>query len=585
MGGLAATRVIITFVTVIVATKGLPGRSGLSSFFSMLICSFTFGLLLPWGPDLLFFPLVSLILLSGASFSRKRSPDNIGEKTTLAVPAIPALGYALLIAWPSLDRNFWLGAIIFSLMAGFHEAPSGAGHSKRALLAALALLAPLVNPAGFHSTFNGEAFVPLLASWIGHPGFSFTPPGSPAFWLVFIPLVFSLYRGWGNPAEISVVAISASAALSLKTMIPLPSLLLLTSQARSEEGTSPEAIAPVPVWRRGYLHAVFIPFILWCFLDPPAISVPPEARAALSSIPAPTSVVLTEPAWRTEVEMWVGPAGGKSAPRRVQPAMKPGDLLAYREKYPALLHPPFLLEPEPAADIVLSASRYPEPPFPRELQAGWHLVSAGNEWALFCRENRETETWLEQNSLKAYSPYLPLPTERPQMEAALGETRRLIENDPLSVLALRDAGKLEAALGMLPEAEEHLSKALQLRYQDADTWNELGMVFQSKGQVEEAVRAYTNSINLAPLDVPPRLNLADLYMSVGKAAEAEALLADILAKRPAYGSVRRMLAKIFMMQGRFYEAAELIRAIPVEQRVPEDSQFLAPGAGQGGAPQ
>ena len=552
--GISALKGSLVIVTVLLAGRGLA-RSERASF---IIGGAAFGALLPWGPDLLLFPLLAGVFYLGDYFGGRGS----NKFFLISLAMIFAL-------WPSLDRNFWLGAILFS--AG----SAGGG----LLISAVPLLAPLLNPVGLGSLADGGAFVPLLASWVGHPGFAASLPGEPRFWLTFLAVALSFNRAWKNPNRLARASISALAGLAIKMHSALPAMPAPSARAdnvapggESERSAVGERSPILP-------SLLYIPLLLWFFLTPPPSRVPQGALAALETLKIGNYSVETEPEWRADVSMWATHRGkvegaASGGPREVIPAMEAKVLLAFRHKYPGGLVHPFEMEPEPDAGVLLMRARYPMNPSWRRLQRGWHIVSAGNRWVLFCKETPENTDWLQMNSLKYYSPYLPLPPGPNGKRAALTEVLKLLNADPNFFPGLRDAGRMETDLGMLSEAEVHLVSALRLQPKNAEVWNDMGVALQMGGKGEEAKTAYLRSITLNPVEILPRLNLAGLYAGTGSYKEAEMLLSDILAKRPSYSDVRRMLAKVLKVQGRSKEAAEIIKGLPPDQMIPEDIELL-----------
>ena len=116
-------------------------------------------------------------------------------------------------------------------------------------------------------------------------------------------------------------------------------------------------------------------------------------------------------------------------------------------------------------------------------------------------------------------------------------------------LASIDVGELELA-------EAHFRDSLALKEQPA-IYNDLGVVLERQGLLDEAAAAYRKSIKLDPASASAHYNLGVLLARSGKFAEAEGQLRAALEKNPTNAAARQALAQVLEKLGRGEEALTL----------------------------
>jgi tetratricopeptide (TPR) repeat protein len=528
LGGVVAVslfRAAVAAGAVLLARGISRGERGLD-LAAAIVAAASFGLLLPWGPGCLLPFFFAATVAAG-----RRS----------------AAGAALVaLLWPLADPLFWLGAPAAALFL--------AGMAGRR---GLAPLAAFLNPAGFLGLASQTAWVPLWASWIGHPAYAAPSPLGPVFWMAALAGTALVLEAWPRQERRAGALALLGASLILRPAAPLAPIGLLGGGGRQRSGAE----------KGGLLLglAAAIP-ALWLLTAQGGGSLPPSAAAALEALPPGSGALLTEPEW-------VGQAAALPG-GRVQPALALEELKRYRRDFPEGLAPPFQWEVVPESGLLLLRARYPEVRTERSWAPDWRLLDAGAGWALFGRLSGSLAPWAEAHALKAYDPFLPLPRDREAKETALGEALRLAGREPGFFQALRDAGRLETDLGRYERARGHLEAALALRPKDAQAWNDLGVALQLGGKAEEAAGAFERSIRLKPAEILPRMNLAGLEMARGNRGNAEFLLRGVVTADPAFYPAVRMLARLLWEEGRKREAAAVIGGIAPESRTAQDEALL-----------
>jgi serine/threonine-protein kinase len=96
-----------------------------------------------------------------------------------------------------------------------------------------------------------------------------------------------------------------------------------------------------------------------------------------------------------------------------------------------------------------------------------------------------------------------------------------------------------ANAGKLPEAEAAYRKAVDLRPNDWDGYNNLGMFLQQHNQVAESIPQYQHALQLTPDNAQVLLNLGGAYADAGdphSLALAESTLKKSIAINPTYAA-------------------------------------------------
>jgi len=358
-----------------------------------------------------------------------------------------------------------------------------------------------------------------------------------------------------------------AAGLALKPLAPWPALMSAAGGRGARQ---------IPGW----LAVLTVPFTIWCLSAPHPAGPANEAFALVRQAPLGSRTLVTGAAWRSAAALALKGESGWT----IRPEMNWKALFAFRAQNPEGPTAPFEGNSEPGGDFVLIRADYPAVRSERPLQAGWSLLSAGRRYVLFAKLPKGYDGPLSREVLSIYSPFRPLAADPGLKPMALEEALRLIQREPHFFEALRDAGRLETDLGKLEDAGRHLRLALEERPRDAEIHNDLAVVLQMKGDLEEARKQYLESLTLDPAETLPRTNLAGLEMAAGRPAQAIALLKDVVLHKPRDYPARRMLAQALAANGETGQAKALIQEIPADSRTPADEAFMNQmSAASGGA--
>lgn len=135
----------------------------------------------------------------------------------------------------------------------------------------------------------------------------------------------------------------------------------------------------------------------------------------------------------------------------------------------------------------------------------------------------------------AYSYLATLYKEQRMMKEAVQILAEGLRNNPQSYKILMTYGLFLSEAGLFDQAIDVLRQSLAIIDFDPDAWNYLGMAYWSKGDYEEALKAYEKALSLDNNYAIVYNNLGSLFLSKAlKAKDAEAL-------RTAAGHFRRAI--------------------------------------------
>lgn len=137
--------------------------------------------------------------------------------------------------------------------------------------------------------------------------------------------------------------------------------------------------------------------------------------------------------------------------------------------------------------------------------------------------------------------------------------RRMLANNPESVLALNNLGNLVLQRGEADNAERYFQRAIELRPDFPESHGNLGNAFAQEGRVAEALAEYQKALQLRPGLPEVRNNLGNLLAQEGREEEALAQFQQALALRPGFAEGYHSLGSLQLQRGRIDEAIPPLR--------------------------
>ncbi len=127
------------------------------------------------------------------------------------------------------------------------------------------------------------------------------------------------------------------------------------------------------------------------------------------------------------------------------------------------------------------------------------------------------------------------------------------------VSRLRARARTALELGQPAEAVALLEQATQLRPNDADLWNDLGLAHEASGDTQAALRSYETAIRTDPRVAEPHLNLAILLMRAGISGRARSEFSEAVQADPDNPSMYWNYAAALVDVGKPEQAREFLR--------------------------
>ena len=134
---------------------------------------------------------------------------------------------------------------------------------------------------------------------------------------------------------------------------------------------------------------------------------------------------------------------------------------------------------------------------------------------------------------------------------------------------LRDQGKFE-------EAVEAYNKALSIKPDLAEVYNNLGNAFRDQDKFEEAIEAYNKALTIKPDYAEAYNNLGNAFRDRGKLEEAIEAYNKALSIKPDYAEAHNNLGNALQNQGKLDEAsASYERAVIIKPDFAEAHRHLS----------
>ena len=116
-------------------------------------------------------------------------------------------------------------------------------------------------------------------------------------------------------------------------------------------------------------------------------------------------------------------------------------------------------------------------------------------------------------------------------------------------VTLYDQGKLE-------EAIEVYNKALAIKPDNAEAYNNMGVAFKEQGKLEEAIEAYKKALTIKPDSTDTYNNMGSALKEKGKLDEAIESYKKSLARKPGNAEAYNNMGVTLQVQGKLEEAME-----------------------------
>lgn len=145
---------------------------------------------------------------------------------------------------------------------------------------------------------------------------------------------------------------------------------------------------------------------------------------------------------------------------------------------------------------------------------------------------------------------------------------KAIERNPNNAELYNNVGLLYRSTGELERAEDAYQRAITINPKFAVAWSNLGVLLEQRGKRREATAALQQALTLDPSNTGSKVNLANQFYAIGVYAEARRLLDEVLKAKPSLAEAHYSLGRTLESLGEHAGA------------ILEYELFLTTGAGQ-----
>ena len=143
-----------------------------------------------------------------------------------------------------------------------------------------------------------------------------------------------------------------------------------------------------------------------------------------------------------------------------------------------------------------------------------------------------------------------------EFETEIPKLQGVIEDGPYAYLSHFRIGATFQKLGKLEKAIEAYNKALSLKPDYADAYNNMGISLAGQGKVAEAIEAYNKALSLKPDYAEAYYNMGTSLAGQGKLAEAIEAYSKALSFKPDFFEACSNMGLALNEQGKLAEAIE-----------------------------
>ena len=182
------------------------------------------------------------------------------------------------------------------------------------------------------------------------------------------------------------------------------------------------------------------------------------------------------------------------------------------------------------------------------------------------RQLHESGDW--EQAAEAYRQVLTVSPEMPQalycqglllydqgrLNEAIEQMERCVRADATRAIYHADLALAYQSARRLREAAASYRKAIELKPDFAEAWNNLGNVYRELGDETQAISCFDRALQLAPDLAEAHSNLAEMRLERRQFNEALASILEALRLRPESAEIRLMLGDWYAAQNRTAEA-------------------------------
>ncbi|HEX8398226.1 MAG TPA: tetratricopeptide repeat protein [Pyrinomonadaceae bacterium] len=154
--------------------------------------------------------------------------------------------------------------------------------------------------------------------------------------------------------------------------------------------------------------------------------------------------------------------------------------------------------------------------------------------------------------------FLNVSRARQQGFAQIEEMKRYAKENPQDVKVRVQLLQILGYAKRLPEAEQYIAEALQMKPKDVDLYGHIGVVYMSAGKLDKAFEIFQKSLAVQP-NPTAYLNLAGYYAKRGQIEEAVKAYDKVLELKPDSPNVMKLYADLLRDSGKQRAALDMYK--------------------------
>ena len=187
-----------------------------------------------------------------------------------------------------------------------------------------------------------------------------------------------------------------------------------------------------------------------------------------------------------------------------------------------------------------------------------YYLTKDPQWIAEATQNAARAVELNDRLIPVRTTLARVYQETGQMDKALAEYQRILEQDPSVIDAEYHIGQIYQAQGKYALAESAFKTALVRRPMYWQGHVNLGALYYQQGQFAKAAEQFQSAVDLAPDEAYGYFNLGGTYLALGRNADAIAVLKKGLTIQPE-GDAWSNLGAAYMFAGKYEDAAEAMK--------------------------
>ena len=187
-----------------------------------------------------------------------------------------------------------------------------------------------------------------------------------------------------------------------------------------------------------------------------------------------------------------------------------------------------------------------------------YAITKDPQWIAAATQNAARAVELNDRLIPVRATLARVYQETGQLDKALAEYQRVLEQDPSVIEAEYRMGQIYQVQGKYAQAETAFKDSVARRPTYWEGYVDLGSLYYQQGQFAKAVEQFQQAVDLAPDQAYGYYNLGGTYLALGRSQDAIAVLKKGLSIQ-SDASAWTNLGAAYMYVGKYEDAAEAMK--------------------------